>query len=71
MISMGGQSRYKVPMFDHNYRVVLAGDRDELIAGCETLDEAEAAYRLAVADHPGRVVHLIQRARIVRSSERD
>lgn len=68
---MGGQSRYKARMFDHNYRVVLAGEKDELVAGCETLDEAEAAYRLAVASHPDRVVHLIQRARIVRRSDRD
>lgn len=72
---MGGQSRYKVSMFDHQWRVLLVDEAEiakpELVFGTDVLAEALAAYDKAVAEHPARLVQLRQGTRIVRRSDRD
>jgi hypothetical protein len=71
---MGGQSRYKVSMFDHQWRVLLVDEAEiakpELVFGTEVFEYAVAAYDAAVKDNPGRLVQLRQRSRIVRRSDR-
>lgn len=70
---MGGQSRYKARMFDHNWRVLLVDEADivkpELVFGTDVFDDALTAYDKAVKDHPDRIVQLRQRSRIVKRSD--
>lgn len=69
---MGGQSRYKVPMFDHQWRVLFADlPKDELIFGSDEFALALPEYDKAVKANPGRLIQLCQRSRIVRRSDED
>lgn len=69
---MGQNLRYaNVRMFDTPYRVMLEatdGGKDELVCGADNFPDAQAAYARAIADHPKRVVLLMQRSRIVERS---
>ena len=69
---MGGQSRYKVRMFNTNYRVTteVPGEKLETVFGSDVLDEALKQYKIVAAGTMDRIVYLMQGTRIMRRSDR-
>lgn len=66
---MGGQTRYKVPMFDTTYRVVKKAEpKDQTLFGSNDFAEATAEYEKLLKTTDG-VLYLMHRARIVRRSD--
>ena len=68
---MGGQRRYKVPMFDTNYRVlrILPDDKEELLFSSNVFKDAEAEYkRLSV--NTTDTIFFMHRTLIVKRNDR-